>query len=523
MAIGAAEIDEIVVAVSADVKQYIRALNEAEKKTQTWTTAMGVIIGNFASRAFAMAGNAIKNFLFDSVRVASEANESLSAFQQVFGEQANAAAKAAEDLAKRVGRSATDIKGQLTSQQAFFVGMGFAKDRARELSLQIQELAIDLASFRNLSDEDTINRFRSALSGSSEVLDQFGINIKISALEQEALSQGIKKSVNQMTEQEKVMLRIAIIAKSLGAQGAIGDAERTAGQFANQVRTLSADWKEFKATIGALILPSLSAVIDLVNKAAKAVNSFADAIVFMHAKWREPPAPLETKLFNKIMEDMGEDNLKVIDSEIENLRGILTSTRNMLGMGDAESAEAQLAKLKRVMDAITLLENEREVMVARIAEAEQAERAAAENQMRVWKNRQFLIQNYNESLKTMIDLLDKAGRSLRIDTRFGKHGLIGRALLGAGGFLNFFKDFEEAQKQGSERFISNTGGQAVFGGTSEAIRLTQIGQTRVSENEKRDKLLEKANSTLTNIHEGIKNVVTGLRDAGIDVEVIGVP
>src|SRR5690606_31067061 len=106
-------------------------------------------------------------------------------------------------------------------------GLGFGAEQSRKFSQQLAQLALDFASFNNMSDAEAQQRFISALSGSSEVLDMFGVNIKQAALEQELLQQGVKKAWTEVSEQEKAVARLSIIMRSMTDQGAVGDAVRT--------------------------------------------------------------------------------------------------------------------------------------------------------------------------------------------------------------------------------------------------------------------------------------------------------
>lgn len=190
-----------------------------------------------------------------TIKWASDASEGLNKFNAVFGQQAIAAEKFATTLASTVGRSKTEIRDAMSAFQGFFVGLGFAPDKARELSQQMAALSLDFASFHNLSDQEAMERFISALSGSSEVLDRFGINTKQAALEQELLRMGVHKSWTEVTESEKAIARLNVIMQSMTAQGAMGDAVKTAGSFANQLKALQAKLKDTAIQIGTTLLP----------------------------------------------------------------------------------------------------------------------------------------------------------------------------------------------------------------------------------------------------------------------------
>jgi hypothetical protein len=189
------------------------------------------------------------------VKVAADAEETANKFDAVFREGAPGVRKWADDLADAVGRQRQELEETLSGFQAFFVGLGFGGKQAEEMSKKIQTLAIDFASFNNLADAEASQRFISALAGSSEVLDRFGINTKQAALNQELLSRGIEGGIFKASEQEKAISRLNIIYRAMGEQGAIGDAIRTQGSMANQFKRLLADVKDLAIQLGQTFMP----------------------------------------------------------------------------------------------------------------------------------------------------------------------------------------------------------------------------------------------------------------------------
>lgn len=252
----------------ADDSKLVRGLRQAQRKLQSFATSVRAM----GTRLFAATATITAPLGGFAIKAASDAEESLSRFRQVFGDQADVVQDFADDLARQVGRSKYAIYDALSTFQSFFVGLGFAPTEARELSESMQALAIDFASFNNLSDQEAVERFISALSGSSEVLDKFGVNIKQAALEQELLSQGIDKSWSKVTEQEKAVARLAVIMRSMSDQGAVGDAVRTSESFANQMKALKGQLYDTAVTIGQALLP---VVTPLVSRAAQLVKAFA--------------------------------------------------------------------------------------------------------------------------------------------------------------------------------------------------------------------------------------------------------
>src|SRR5690606_26345900 len=115
------------------------------------------------------------------------------------------------------------------------------------------------------------------LSGSSEVLDRFGVNIRQTALQQELLRMGIDRSWTSITEQEKALARLNIIARAMGDQGAVGDAVRTAGSWTNQLKRLNGELLDTRVAIGQALIPVLLPFVRAFASAVELVRDFVAA------------------------------------------------------------------------------------------------------------------------------------------------------------------------------------------------------------------------------------------------------
>lgn len=97
-----------------------------------------------------------------------------------------------------------------------------------------------------------------------------------SALDQYALANGYGKTTSEMTEQEKVALRLAFVQKQLSA--ASGDFIRTSDSWANQVRVMQLQLQSLKATVGQglinIFTPVLKVINILLGKLATLANAF---------------------------------------------------------------------------------------------------------------------------------------------------------------------------------------------------------------------------------------------------------
>lgn len=240
----------------ADDTPFLQGLRRAESGLNQFAGQVGQI-----GQVVFAAGAAIAAPLLATIAPASDAQETLNRFRAVFGDQADAAEDFAQRMSSSVNRSVTEMRDGLASFQGLFGGLGLGASEARQLSEQMQALAIDFASFNNLTDADAQERFLAGLSGSSEVFAKYGINLKQAALDQQLLSQGHSGGAAKASELEKVLARVAIITQTMTQQGAAGDAARTADQLANAWRGLTSQATGLAEAVGGALIPMVEPLV----------------------------------------------------------------------------------------------------------------------------------------------------------------------------------------------------------------------------------------------------------------------
>lgn len=196
------------------------------------------------------------------IESASEIQETTNKFAAVFGEAGSDVQTQLNDIAKRTGATNLQLQQMSSNIGAIIKPALGSAAAAGKMSAQIAELAIDIGSFNNVAAEDALVALRSGLIGQSEPLQRFGVDVRVAAVELEAMRQGISTSTKEMTEGQKVTLRFAAIQRQLGVQGATGDATRTAKDFANASRNLGAAIKETAGIIGTFFLRSTGGMIN---------------------------------------------------------------------------------------------------------------------------------------------------------------------------------------------------------------------------------------------------------------------
>src|SRR5574344_1412793 len=108
----------------------------------------------------------------------------------------------------------------------------------------------------------------------TESLKQLGIIMTQTNLEQYALSQGITKSIDDMSQAELIQLRYSYVTEM--SKNAVGDFTRTSDSTANQQRILTETVKEQTAELGQKLLPAYNNLLSTGLKVLDWFNSLND-------------------------------------------------------------------------------------------------------------------------------------------------------------------------------------------------------------------------------------------------------
>ncbi len=260
-----------------------KAMNSATKGVNNLKNSVQSSVAT-QQKSFSALGNTVRNvvggvIVFQALRFSKQMIDMASSVQEmqakssvVFGKFVNDVRGQLETFGDEVGRSTFELEGMASSIQDTFVPMGFARGEASKLSVQLTKLAVDVASFNNASDTETMMAFQSALVGNHETVRRFGVVITEATLKQELLRMGITKTAKEVTNAEKVQARLNLILA--GTTDAHGDATKTSGSFANQSKALSSAIEELSVGITEQLLPSLSKTTGFFTKTVNSVKDF---------------------------------------------------------------------------------------------------------------------------------------------------------------------------------------------------------------------------------------------------------
>lgn len=202
--------------------------------------------------------------------------ENINLFNVSMGKYADEAMKYAETVNEVIGID----PGEWARNQGVFMtlakGFGVVEERAFTMSQNLTQLGYDLSSFYNISFEDSMQKLQSGLAGELEPLRRLGYDLSKAKLEAIALSLGIDKTFNSMTQAEKAQLRYYAIMKQVTEVQ--GDMARTLEAPANQLRILSSQLNQLGREIGNIFIPLLNKVLPYAIAAVKVLKEIAHII-----------------------------------------------------------------------------------------------------------------------------------------------------------------------------------------------------------------------------------------------------
>ena len=270
---------QVVFEISGDNRGIRQTLNETtteiERAGRAWDRSVDDSAANMSAafgraldvnriKDFALkAGKAILDFGMEAVQAASDLAEVQNVVDVTFGDGASKIEKWAKAAGEQFGLTETQAKKFTSTLGAMMKSAGLAGPEIVNMSTDLAGLAADMASFYNLDFDTAFQKIRSGISGETEPLKQLGINMSVANLEAFALTKGITKAFNKMSQSEQIMLRYQYLMQATA--DAQGDFARTSDGYANGLRAFETNIESLKTSIGTVLLPIINTAITNIN------------------------------------------------------------------------------------------------------------------------------------------------------------------------------------------------------------------------------------------------------------------
>lgn len=194
-----------------------------------------------------------------SVKTYSDMHESLGKVRTVFDDAAGSVEQFADNTLNAYGIAKSTALDMAAGFGDLATSFEIPKKEAAEMSKELVALAGDLASFKNMDLSSVQTALTAIFTGNATAAKSLGVILTEANLKEFALQQGIKKTIDDMTQAEKVQLRYRYVLQATA--NAHGDFARTSDSTANQMRILTESTKELASVAGEELAPIVTPII----------------------------------------------------------------------------------------------------------------------------------------------------------------------------------------------------------------------------------------------------------------------
>ena len=289
---------------AADSAKSIDKIDDAAKRADTNVGKLGTTAktagsqtataGKQTSGAMDKASGAVRNAVAaagglylvgtvfkDAVGGAVSLEEATNKTKVVFGGASDSVLRFSETTTDAFGVSKVQALESAGTFGNLITGMGIGEQKAATMSNKMVGLAGDMASFNNASPEETLEALRSGLTGETEPLKRFGVQLSQARIEQYALRQGLWDGKGALTESQKAQAIYGSTLEQTKKQQ--GDFSRTSDSLANRQKKLQAQYANITAQLGEKLIPVLTWMMDHMPLIAAGVGLLTAAFLVYKA------------------------------------------------------------------------------------------------------------------------------------------------------------------------------------------------------------------------------------------------
>ena len=240
------------------------------KKSFSLASAIGKVYATYWAlfRGFRLLG--------DAIDISSSLTEVENVVRQTFGQYESLINNFAKTSIEKFGMSELSAKQFASRFQAMGTALDIPQGKMAKMSIRLTELAGDMASFYDVSQEDIAKSLQSVFSGTTAPMRRYGIDLTQATLKEWALKQGLDANISSMTQAQKAMLRYQYVLAH--TTNITEDFKRTQDSWHNQITMLKENFKALGAVVGGGLINAFKPFIKVLNSVLQKVISFAEMV-----------------------------------------------------------------------------------------------------------------------------------------------------------------------------------------------------------------------------------------------------
>lgn len=261
----------------------------------------------------------------------------------------------AEDFVQTMNKAYGIATQTLMQYQAIFRNMlsslgGVSNNVSYQLSEYLTQMAIDYASLYNVSIERAMTTFQSVLSGQVRPIRSIaGYDITETTIYQLYQQLGGTKTMRQLSQTEKRLLRIYAVFQQMESSGAVGDLGKTMGSTANQFRMFTESTKELGTWLGIVLEPIIQNILPKLNAFVITLTNIVKA--FAQMKGIKPQEFGVVESVEQLNEELDKTQGKLLSFDKFESLNSSAGDSNILGID--ENLLAGLGKYESILSSVT--------------------------------------------------------------------------------------------------------------------------------------------------------------------------
>lgn len=256
--------------ITSSFSGFSSSASAVTKKSFSLASAIGKVYATYWAlfRGFRLLG--------DAIDISSSLTEVENVVRQTFGQYESLINNFAKTSIEKFGMSELSAKQFASRFQAMGTALDIPQGQMAKMSIRLTELAGDMASFYDVSQEDIAKSLQSVFSGTTAPMRRYGIDLTQATLKEWALKQGLDANISSMTQAEKAMLRYQYVLAH--TTNITGDFARTADTWHNQITMLKENFKALGAVVGGGLINAFKPFIKVLNAVLQKVIAFAEMV-----------------------------------------------------------------------------------------------------------------------------------------------------------------------------------------------------------------------------------------------------
>ena len=261
-----------------EFKTLNKTLDDTDKKTQKTSFDKMFSLGKLY--VFFNYTRKLTRALASTVTMAMDFNETVNKFQVAMGDNYSQALTFVNKLTYAFNLSTESIMNYQATFKNMLSSLGtLSEDASYELSETLTRMSLDYASLFNVQVGTAMSQFQQVLAGQIRSIRQTaGYDVSENTIFGIYKELGGTKTMRQLDQMEKRLLRIIAIQRQMSASGAVGDFEKTINSASNQTKQLAETLKEVGLWLGQLTMSFMQPFIEKVLAGAIALREMLKAL-----------------------------------------------------------------------------------------------------------------------------------------------------------------------------------------------------------------------------------------------------